>query len=224
MISTRAGSILKLSIIGATLIACADIAAPNRSEAYEWRRLEPSASGGVDTLTFHWPRSALPVKVWAEDVLDLPLHVQHGMDRWQAAFLYREFQATLVSDSNVADVIVATGIPPKTGFAVIRLESLFAPECQGGTDVELTPDETQIQLPFRVFVDPRVATPDPALDQCMDLTVTHELGHAFGIFNHSPRPTDIMFADPTVPELSPGDQATAELAYHTEPNLTVAPR
>jgi hypothetical protein len=33
-----------------------------------------------------------------------------------------------------------------------------------------------------------------------------------------------MFADPTVTELSDGDRATAELAYHTEPNLTVAPR
>jgi hypothetical protein len=214
-----------LCLTGWAVYSCADIASPSRSEAYEWRRIEPSATGvGVDTLAFHWSRSALPVKVWAEDVFDLPLHVQHGITRWEGAFLYREFQATLVADSNIADIIVATGIPPKTGFGIVRLESSSAPECQGGTDVELTPDETQIQLPFRVFVDPRVAASDPALDQCMDLTVTHELGHAFGIFNHSPNPTDIMFADPTVTELSTGDQATAELAYHTEPNLTITPR
>jgi hypothetical protein len=205
--------------------SCADIASPSRSEAYEWRRIEPSATGvGVDTLAFHWSRAAQPVKVWAEDAFDLPLHVQHGIARWEAAFLYREFQATLVADSNIADVIVMTGIPPKAGFGIMRLESLSAPECQGGTDVQLTPDETQIQLPFRVFVDPRVDPLAPGFDQCMDLTTTHELGHAFGIFNHSPRPTDIMFADPTVTELSAGDRATAEVAYHTEPTLTVTPR
>ena len=58
----------------------------------------------------------------------------------------------------------------------------------------------------------------------MALTTTHELGHAIGIFAHSPVTTDIMYSDPAVSSLSSRDRATAEVAYHTEPTLTVRPR
>ena len=32
-----------------------------------------------------------------------------------------------------------------------------------------------------------------------------------------------MFGDPVVPTLSPRDRATVELAYHLQPNLSIAP-
>lgn len=208
---------------GSALLSCADIAAPNRGNAYEWRRLQVTASG-VDTLTFHWPRSSLPVKIWVEDSLSLPAHVEHAIREWESAFLYGEFSAVAVTDSNAADVIVTTGITPKGGFSITRLESLLAPECQGATDVELSASGQEIVRPIRVYVDPRFAPGSPGVDDCMALTTIHELGHSLGIFAHSPDEGDIMYADPAVSALSPRDRSTAELAYHTETTLTVAPR
>jgi predicted Zn-dependent protease len=208
---------------GPALLSCADIAGPSRNIAYEWRVIL-STPAGPDTLSFHWPQSRLPVRVWAADTLNLPAHVQHGIDQWEAAFLYGEFKAVVVSDSNVADVIVTSGIAPEGGLSVARLESLMAPECQGATDIELTADGQQILAPIRVYVDPRFDPSSPAVDACMALTTTHELGHSLGIFLHSLDPNDIMHSDPVVSVLSPRDRATAELAYHTEPTLTITPR
>ena len=208
---------------GLALLSCADIAAPSRSNAYEWRRIV-AAPTGPDTLSFHWPQSRLPVRIWAQDTLNLPAHVRHGIDEWQAAFLYGEFRAVVVSDSSVADVIVTSGIAPKGGFLITRLESFMAPECQGATDIELDASGHEILPPMRVYVDPRFDPASPGVDACMALTTTHELGHSLGIFAHSPNLEDIMYADPVLTTLSPRDRATAELAYHTEPTLTIAPR
>lgn len=215
-------TILGLAAAWASL-SCADIAAPSRGNAYEWRRLVGSA-GGVDTLAFHWLGSDQPVRFWAEDSLDLPAHVQHGIGEWEAAFLYGEFSGIMVSDSSTADVIVRVGIAPKGGFAITRLERGAAPECQGATDIELSAGGDQILRPLRVYVDPRFAPGSPGVDECMALTTTHEIGHSLGIFAHSPNPEDIMYGDPAVSTLSSRDRATAELAYHTEPTLTIAPR
>jgi predicted Zn-dependent protease len=209
--------------VGSVLVSCADIASPSRSNAYEWRRLVPSASG-VDTLSFHWAGSDLPVRFWAEDSLNLPAHVQSGIEQWEAVFLYGEFSGIVVSDSSTADVIVTTGIAPKGGFSITRLESMLAPACQGATDVEESASGQAIVRPFRVYVDPRFAPGSAGVDECMALTTTHEIGHALGIFAHSPDAADIMFGDPLVSTLSRRDRSTAELAYHTEPTRTIEPR
>jgi predicted Zn-dependent protease len=208
---------------GLTALACADIASPSRADRYEWRRIVGTGSGTTDTLSFHWPRSRLPVRIWVEDTLNLPDHVLTGIDRWKAAFLYGEFDAVTVPDSNTADVVVRAASPLKGGFNVVRLGS-SAPECEGGTDFELPNGSLELQPPFRVFVNPRFDPASPGVDECLALTTTHELGHALGIFAHSPVTTDIMFGDPTVAELSSRDRATIEAAYHLEPNLSVGTR
>ena len=205
------------------LVSCADIAAPSRGNAYEWRRLLATANG-VDTLSFHWPSSDLPVRFWAEDSLNLPDHVQRAIVQWEAAFLYGEFSGILVSDSSTADVIVRTGIAPKGGFTITRLESAMAPECQGATDIELSASGQDLLRPIRAYIDPRFLPGSPGVDECMALTTTHEMGHALGIFTHSPDAEDIMYADPVVSSLSPRDRSTAELAYHTPPTLGIAPQ
>jgi len=219
----RVTKALLLTLAGWALVSCADIAAPSRGNAYEWRRLLSSGTG-VDTFSFHWTAPDLPVKYWAQDSLNLPLHVQHGIDQWEAMFLYGEFKGVVVSDSNTADVIVTTGIAPKGGFLVIRLDSGMAPECQGATDIELTSTGQQIARPIRVYVDPRFAPGSPGVDECMALTTTHEIGHTLGIFAHSPNADDIMYADPSVATPSVRDRSTAELAYHTPPTLTIDAR
>jgi hypothetical protein len=202
---------------------CADIASPSRADRYEWRRIVSTGPGTADTLSFHWPRSRLPVRVWVEDTLELGRHVQAGIDQWKAAFLYREFDAELVPDSSTADVVVRAGPPVKSGFRVIRLASA-APECEGGTDFELPTGSSEIRPPIRVFVNPRFDPATPGVADCLALTTTHELGHAIGILAHSPVESDIMFADPVVRELSQRDRSTAEAAYHLQPNLSIGTR
>lgn len=220
----RTVPILPILIALVAGISCADIASPSRGEAYEWRLIRPTGPVSSDTLSFHWPRSRLPVRVWTEDTLNLPVHVANGIAQWKAAFLYGEFDAVSVSDSNTADVIVSAGSALKGGFLITRLAAVAAPECEGGTDFELPPDSREIQAPVRVFINPRFDPASPGVDQCLALTTVHELGHAIGIFTHSPVTTDIMYGDPIVSVLSDRDRATVERAYHIQTNLSVSPR
>jgi hypothetical protein len=215
--------IISILITGLVSLSCAEIASPSRSEAYEWRLITATGPGTTDTLSFHWPRSRLPVKVYAEDSLNLPAHVENGLRIWEAAFLYGEFEADVVADSNLADIVVRVGSPVKVGFST-RFGRVAAPECEGGTGFDLPAGSSEIQAPVRVFVNPRFNPSTPGVDECLSLTMTHELGHAIGIFAHSPDPMDIMFSDPVVSELSVSDRVTVERAYHLTPNLTVAPR
>ena len=209
--------------VAVAALACADIASPSRADRYEWRRIVATGPGTADTLSFHWPRSRLPVRVWVEDTLNLPSHVQDGIDQWKAAFLYGEFDAVIAPDSSTADVVVRAGSPVKGGFSVIRLASM-APECEGGTDFDLPSGSLELQPPIRVFINPRFDPATPGVAECLALTTTHELGHAIGILAHSPVASDIMFGDPVVSALSARDRATAEAAYHLQPNLSIGTR
>lgn len=220
----RAVPILPILITGSVGLSCADIASPGRSEAYEWRFITPTGPGTADTLSFHWPQSRLPIKVWTEDTLNLPAHVQDGIDRWKSAFLYGEFDAVRVTDSSIADVIVRAESPSKVTPSITRLGSRLAQECEGGTDILPPAGSREIRYPVRVFLFPRFDPSSPGMDACLALTATHELGHAIGILAHSPVDTDIMYFDPVVSELSSSDRATIERAYHVEPDLTVPAR
>jgi predicted Zn-dependent protease len=83
----------------------------------------------------------------------------------------------------------------------------------------VSPDLAELRLPIRIYIDP-VSGDFPNLQRCLGLTTIHELGHALGIFAHSPNPTDIMFTDPVVEQPSPLDRGTAEALYHLPPTLT----
>jgi predicted Zn-dependent protease len=209
-----------LALAALTALACGDIAEPLRDDLYEWRIIVPTG-GAPDTVHFHWGRADLPVRVWVEPVGDLPDLMQRAIDTWEAAYLYREFQARLVPDSTEADVLVrGEPAPAKARLAVTRLRSALAPECFGATDLDVSPDLTELRLPIRIYVTP-VSGDIPNLERCLGLTTIHELGHAIGIFAHSPNPTDIMYADPVVEQLSPRDRGTAEALYHLPPTVTL---
>jgi hypothetical protein len=200
--------------------ACSDIATPIRNDFYEWRRVEPAASGsGNDTLSFHWPRERLPVRIWVEDAAGLPVNVPSAIAAWRRAFLYDEFDATIVGDSATADVIVRAGAAPGVLFSRTRLHSALAPECDGATDLNISEDHTQLRLPVRVYIDPQSNPDNPDLPACLALTTTHELGHAFGIWRHSSEPTDLMLLDPLVDAPSDHDLATMEMLYHAPSNV-----
>ena len=200
--------------------ACSDIATPIRNDFYEWRLVVPAPSGsGNDSLSFHWPKERLPVRIWVEDAASLPVNVPAAIAVWRHAFLYNEFDATIVGDSATADVIVRAGSAPGVQFSRTRLHSALALECAGATDLDISDDHSELQLPVRVFIDPRSEPNAPNLPACLALTTTHELGHALGIWEHSPTATDLMFADPMVDGPSDRDLATAEQIYHAPPNV-----
>jgi predicted Zn-dependent protease len=216
----RAARSPALALAALTALACGDIAEPLRNDLYEWRIIVP-AGATADTVHFHWARSDLPVRVWVEPVENLPDFMQRAIDTWESVYLYREFQAELVADSSGADVLVrGTPAPPKAQLGITRLASALAPECSGATDLDVSPDLSELRLPVRIYIDP-VSGDIPNLQRCLGLTTIHELGHALGIFAHSPNPTDIMYADPVVEQPSPLDRGTAEALYHLPPTLTV---
>jgi predicted Zn-dependent protease len=200
--------------------ACSDIATPIRNDFYEWRLVVPKASvSGNDSLTFHWPKERLPVRIWVEDAAGLPVNVPAAIAAWRRAFLYQEFDATIVGDSATADVIVRAGAAPGALFSRTRLHSALAPECAGATDLDVSDDHTELRLPVRVYIDPQANADNPNLPTCLALTTTHELGHALGIWRHSGEPTDLMFSDPSVDAPTDRDLATAEMIYHVPSNV-----
>ena len=216
---SRSGWLGWVGVVAAVL-GCSDISAPLRDDLYEWRLFVPAVTGpGTDTLTFHWPRSALPVRVWVEDTAGLPADFDRAITVWKSMFLYREFDAQRVTDSVGADVIVRGGGSSAAQFSSIRLSSALRPECSGATDLDISDDHTQFRTPVRIFIAPLSSAEDPGLATCLALTSIHELGHAIGIFRHSPNATDIMFADPVVELPSTLDRGTAEVLYHLPPTL-----
>ena len=196
-------------------LACGDIASPRRDDFYEWRLIAPSPTGiGMDTISFHWPTDRLPARIWAEPTDPLPADVTRAITIWRHAFLYGEYDATVVSDSTAADVIVTSGLPPGAQPSVVRLQSAMATQCAGATDIDVSDDHTQLRLPIRVFIHSLAAPGDPGLDDCLALTTVHEIGHSLGIFEHSPNPADLMYFDPSVQLPSDRDINTAEVLYH----------
>ena len=193
--------------------ACSDILGPNRGAIYEWRLFVPFDSTGprIDSLTFHWPRTSLPVTYWVEDSLQVPAHVRAALDRWAAAFLYGEFKGQVVGDSNTADVIVRVMTPPAKPVPSIRFNAML-PECEGATDIDTVATRNQLRLPVRIYLNPRIA--GTGLDACLQVTALHEVGHSLGLFVHSADPMDIMYSDPQVTQLSAKDISTVEVIYH----------
>ena len=202
----------------ALVAGCGDAAAPLRADHYEWRLFEPAGGGGTDTLAFAWPSASQPLRIWAQDTLDLPAHTTSAIQMWEAQFLYGEFRGELVSDSLDADIIVLGGPAPADGPVLPAM----ARECQGATDVAVDALTFLLSPPMHIYVELRFAEGTPGTDSCLNLTTAHELGHALGIFQHSPDPDDLMYSDPTVTSPSARDRNTAERAYHSPTTIQLS--
>jgi len=206
-----------LFAVSAAVVAggCGDISPPNRfADFYDWR-----LNTGGQMLTFNWPQSNLPVKIWVEDSLGLPGHTAAGIETWKAQFLYGEWDAVIVDDSSTADVVLGFSIIP-----AIRSVKLFAqtPICSGATTFPPLVGST-ITLPFRVRITNRSADPtSPEAQSCFAITVAHELGHTMGLFQESDEPNDLMYGINPTTGPSIRDRNSVQQLYHFEADLTAS--
>ena len=179
----------------------------------------------TDTVHFSWPASRLPVKIWVQDTVGLPHDVDAAIAAWKNVLVYGEIGATIVSDSTKADIIVRGSTPlplpaPRAGARLSAIPPLAA--CEGVTDVFISaPDHTKLWLPIRVYVNPKYPLDVAGTRECLARVTIHELGHALGLFQHSPNPDDIMYAfpDSSVHAPSDADAATILYLYHRTPGL-----
>jgi len=196
------------------IAACSNIASPAVTNIYDYRDIEFN-----DTLAFHWPRTLLPVRVWVAAGSPIAPDVVTAVDRWQDAFLYGEFRATLVADSTTADVIVRNDISDIGGGI-----GSIAPQCVGETDLDIDPDAHTLRLPIHVFMYAVVSDIEPGIAACFSITMTHEIGHVIGILAHSPHSEDVMFSNPLFDGVSDRDRQTAVTLYHQPATVTVIGR
>jgi predicted Zn-dependent protease len=196
--------------------ACGTIGSPliTSGEVYEFRDIEVG-----DTVVFHWPRSDLPVRIWVASDSPIRQYVESAIARWQGAFLYGEFRATIVADSSVADVIVRN-VPSDIGNGLGRR----APQCVGETDPNISLASNTLQLPMHVFMYATVSDAVPGIASCYSITMTHEIGHVLGLLVHSPSSGDVMFSNPVLDGISDRDRLTANTLYLVTPTITITGR
>jgi predicted Zn-dependent protease len=204
----------------AAAIACSDIVSPNRVQRYDWRLVlnyDSAATTFVDTLSYHWPRSSLPVRIWVEDQNDIPARVREGIALWKDAFLYGEWDGKIVSDSNTADVLIRTVLPPPEVQGNVHMNAMAA-SCEGATDVDTVASRHELRLPVRVYI---IATLPgaPDIHDCLQAVAAHELGHSLGLFQHSTDSLDLMYSFPTRNFLTDRDLGTAYNAYHFQSDM-----
>lgn len=182
----------------------------------------------TDTVDFAWRSSDLPIRIWVQDTAGLPEDIRNAVTVWQGVLIFGELAVQYVSDSTQAQIIVrgSDPLPPPTaprGVTAIRFHSAPA-ACEGGTDIYVSaPDHTKLWTPIRVYVLPKYLLTEQTTQDCLARVSIHELGHALGLFRHSPNTEDIMYTFPSVDGPSEVDAATLQFLYHQTPDLRARP-
>lgn len=178
----------------------------------------------TDTVDFAWPLSALPVKIWVQDTLGLRADFAAAVAGWKNVLVYGEFDAAFVGDSTTADIIVRGSPAPALSPPGSARLSAAPAACEGRTDgVVSAPDHTKLWTPIRIYIIPKFPMDDPATGPCLARVAMHELGHAIGLFRHSPDTLDLMYTFPDADAPSDGDATTILQLYHQQSDLRPRP-
>jgi predicted Zn-dependent protease len=145
------------------------------------------------------------VRVFVEPMgagsVDLASAVQRAVSAWNAVPQAREFTLDVVTNRDVADVIVYDRSLPQpvvTGSCPFNPSgaagyTYFCPI--NGRAERLRPLASTVLTTAIVI---RVDMTTTATQAALDALVAHEVGHAVGIGGHSPQSTDVMYTRPTV--------------------------
>jgi hypothetical protein len=174
--------------------ACGEPNAPIRRAAYEFRGPDPLGA----LVSFHWPAQELPVQYFASaPVGAAQQYLEAALHVWEGQFLYGEFRGVMVTDSSSADVIMIMGF--------------------GGTppNVPLTDDPPDIQA-----CSGQTNFDDVDGNRVID----GQMVIILRLLAHSSNPDDLMATAPTAREPSASDRVTAQVLYHTRPDLRPAER
>lgn len=153
---------------------------------------------------YRWSTGAR-VRVFVEPMVsgsvDLAGAVQRAVSAWNAVPQEREFTLDVVTNRDLADVIVydrslpqpvATGSCPFNPSGAAGY-TYFCP--LNGRAERLRPIASSVLTTAIVI---RVDMTTTATQAALDALVAHEVGHAVGIGGHSPQTTDVMYTRPTV--------------------------
>lgn len=170
---------------------------------YANRMVSPIENEGVEPKLVA-VRTRFPIRV---TILDHPEYRDPSLDmlvreacrKWAAAMKNapeRKFTFIIDRRSNPqnADVIIQFGTARDfEGFIG------FTAEYEGWAEVRLALEDSK---------------GNPIARNRVARIATHEMGHALGIWAHSPDAKDIMSLNPDTREISPADVNTLRLAYH----------
>jgi predicted Zn-dependent protease len=164
-------------------------------------------------LTFHWPSSSLPVRIWVQSSGDLDHAIDNAIAEWESNAPYGEFRAVTTGNAATADVIVRTG--------TVHAASDLYPDraCDSQTSWAVNVPDSTLVLPFRTIITAHTGFAAADIAKCFEILGVHELGHIVGIIGNSDNPDDVMYGLPTNPHLSAGDRATFMELYHRTPSV-----
>lgn len=180
--------------------------------------LDAIAGSGV----FRWPEEKMPVRVFVEPGKNIP-----GYRSNYPAILKSCFEEWVLAAKNR---LAWTEVSRKEDADIVCSFTAQAPERLDGSEAGRTKTHTRFNTVtncgtiYRATMVLATRLVDRELgDEELRKTFLHEVGHAFGLADHSPSRTDIMFSRVSVsqkPALSAADRATIVRLYHAYPALT----
>jgi hypothetical protein len=190
------------------LAACDPVGSPNREDPYDFRIVPTDP-------VFHWPSTDEPVRFWVQPGGALGEYTEAGLRTWEGQFLYREFWGAVVADSLAADILVRWNRDPPPEAPLT--EDPPVQVCSGTTSIPPVDTLTTGELRYGGRIEIRMTWfPAESTDvaNCLARVTAHEIGHALGIFSHSPDQNDLMAVPVVVREPSGSDRATIQTLYH----------
>ena len=213
-----------IAMITLVLAGCDAATIPEREAFYDFTLTDPP-------LVFHWPGGS-NVRIHVTGGPDagraaaLRAAAAHAASAWNDVALFGEFELSLTANAADADVVlrwsdvespVVSPDPlrcsPVGGLAV----TTFCPDAAGERLLVFPLRDGEGRTRFVITIN-RVVTD---VNELREL-VTHEVGHALGLWNHpSPVtfPESVMLPQPTTDVPTDIDRATLQVLYHTRPDV-----